>query len=176
MKNLVITSYTGKRIKDVSKLIKISKELLECNGETKLKRTERKRTTSHFKYKLSRRSEKNVNKRRKLEKTREYYRRPYYIFEKRSGDKNIYRMATHFYNCKRMKMIKTWGCSVPRCHSNRGVKSIHKILCNHASLEDVSYFRPVSIEGISCKNILDILSKYMVVFTILIFYKYVCFN
>lgn len=168
MKNLNLISYCNSRVTDIDKLLEKSgqKNIL---SDTSARRQERRRTTSHFKFKVSRERHKprasQPKKRQKVQRCRKHLRRPRVIMGSTlSGSACVSgctRLGTHMFNSKRMKMTKLWGCFLPKRNAGRGLSALKDILQNHCALTDRSYHRPIDISG-SQHDIVSLLGNFLV--------------
>lgn len=168
MKNLNLISYCNNRVSDIDTLLKAlpgdnsststskAPELLNSSGNTII-RHKRRRTTSHFKFRVSRCNINSVyltkRKHQKLERCRKHVRRPAIIMRMNSlGLSTVYGsgcicLGTHMFNSKRMKMVKRWGYCLPLRHASRGLSVLKDVLRYHCTLADRSYYRPIDIKG-----------------------------
>ena len=173
MKNLNLVPYCSNRLLDIEAV------LLAARNGKKMKDTvniptapaassrrklvfsgqERRRTTSYFKYAISRSKLPSVKRSRLSEESRcrKHRRRPRYILQK----ENV--LGTHLYNAKTMRIVLKWGLKIPKNHSARGISSIKNILKENCSLADRSYYRVLDIEGDSFASLTELLSNFTVI-------------
>jgi hypothetical protein len=75
----------------------------------------------------------------------------------------IFKLPTHLWHCKRMKMQKKFGCVLPAFSKSRGYKFLDKIIKEDRNVvQDISYFKTYQILFHSFASCLHLLSKFMV--------------
>lgn len=136
----------------------VSRQLKRCRMHSPS--TDRRRTTSHFKYRVSRNRDRfhlePKRKERRTEGCRKHRRRPRVILA--SG--NV--LGTHMYNAKRMKMVMLWGMKIPQRSSSRGLSAMKAALRDHAVVADNSYLRAIDVSSREMHHIAALLGSYLV--------------
>ena len=194
--NLNLVSYANASTREIIKLLYACREdgRSSSRGDSVVyeneKRHEKRRTTSHFRYQVSRR------KRNALEMAPtsrgKYYMRKAKIYRLR---KNLYpryrkqirrylyssdldhdalnrtlaipqddrihrRLGTHRYTVKRMKILKQWGYCIPLKNASKACSALMDALRNHCILSDQSYHIPVYITGKGV-NIIELIRNFV---------------
>ena len=172
--NLNLVTYCNSRTEDIINLLDACDVI--GNDSTDIhegleKRHEKRRTTSHFRYQVSRRKRsdkttyhgKDLKRKSKIcrqqkipyPRYREQIRRTAYSND-HDNDSSIRavstinhrgRLGTHRYTCKRMRILKQWGYHIPFRNSSKACSALKDALRNHCVISDQSYYIPVYITG-----------------------------
>ena len=154
MKSLDIMSYSNSRLEDINDLL----NTLSSLSSNRCPRHEKRRTTSHFKFKISRRKIDHEKEKKITEKKIKVGRGL-----RKTSSRSI-RLSTHLYNAKRMKMSSLWGYIIPKRHTGRGLRALKSILRDHCAIVDQSFYRPINIRG-TRSNIMLLLEKFLVLYS-----------